>query len=94
MSKSNTAAYIAEAPRELAKIQRKAKFFASQHRKYRAQKSDLAQPYKTMTTNALSQVRFLKRIIQKVEAIQKRHDQLTLRIAELEATRSERSSHR
>ncbi len=84
MSKTTEPTYITEARRELAKRQRNAKFFASQYRQYRAQKSDLAQPYKIMTKHALSHVRYLKRSIQKAVAIQKRCDELTLRIAELE----------
>ena len=87
MSKTNEPTYITEARLELAKLQRNAESFAAQYRQYRAQNSDLAQPYKVMTKRALSHVRYLKRFIQKVVAIQKRLDDLTRRIAEVESRR-------
>ncbi len=74
---------ITEACRELAKIQKNAKFFASQYRQFRAQKSDLAQPYKIMTKYALEHVRSLKRYIKGLEDLQKQIDELDRRIAKL-----------
>lgn len=88
MSKTTEATYIGQRPRELATRQRHAKFFASQYRQYRAQKSDLAQPYKIMTKHALSHVRRLRRFVHEAVSIQKRCDGLTLRIAELELRRN------
>jgi hypothetical protein len=48
-------------------------------------KSDLARPYKIMAASALAKVRHLKRHIREIEAIQKRIDELALRIAEIDA---------
>ena len=87
MSKTSEPAYITEARRELAKRQRNVKFFASQYRQYRARKSDLARPYKIMTTLALSHVRHLKGYILKAVTIQGRIDELSLQIADLESRR-------
>lgn len=87
MTKATEPTHITEARRELARRQRNAKFFASQNRRYRAEKSNLAQPYKIMAKLALSHVRYLKRSLQRAVALQERLDELTLRIAKLESHR-------
>jgi hypothetical protein len=88
VSKDIEPTYIKEVRRELAKRQRNAKFFTSQYRQYRAQKSNLAEPYRIMAKHALSHVRRLRRFIQEAVSIQKRCDQLSLQIAELELKRN------
>jgi hypothetical protein len=80
------ASHITDARRELIKFQRNARFFSTEYRKYRARGSDLAQPYRLMRKNALAHVRQLEQYIRKSVAIQKRIDELTLRIAALEAS--------
>jgi hypothetical protein len=74
---------IKEARRELAKFQKLAKFYTSQHRQFRAQKSNLAQQYKLMAKYGLARVRSLKRYIKESEDLQKRIDELDRRIAKL-----------
>ncbi len=74
---------ITKARRELGKIQKNAKFFTSHYRQLRAQKSNLAQPYKVMAKYALAHVRSLKRYIKALEDLQKRIDEVHLRIAKL-----------
>jgi hypothetical protein len=83
MSKNHT--YLTGERSELVRAERNAKWFAAEYRKYRTRKSDLAGPYKIMATNAEAKVRRLKRHIGEMEAIQKRIDALTLRIAEIDA---------
>lgn len=85
MRKISERTNIAEARRELARYERNARHFASQYRQYRARKSDLAQPYKVMTTLALSRVRYLKDYISKAVSNQKKIDELTLQIADLKS---------
>jgi hypothetical protein len=84
VKKTTEATYIEQRRRELARFERNAEFFTSEYKQYRARKSDLAEPYRIMAKHALSHVRRLRRFIQEAVSIQKRCDQLTLRIAELE----------
>ena len=85
MSKVNGAAYLAQERRELSKAQQCAKFFTSEYRKYRTPQPDLARAHKTLAKIELAKVRLLKRHITKAEAIQKRLEQVNLRMAVLEA---------
>lgn len=79
--------YLASERRELVRAQRNARWFAAEYRKYRTKKSDLAKPYKILAANALAKVRRLKRHIPKMEALQKRLDEVTLQLAEIDAKR-------
>lgn len=62
MEATNEATYITVERRQLAKLQRNAKSFASQYRKYRAQKSELAEAYKIMAKHTLTRRPSLKKL--------------------------------
>src|SRR5258708_432789 len=90
MNKPNEATYlmresIRETRRELGSWQGKARIFASLCRQYRAQKSDLVEPFRIMNEHAFAQVRRLKVHINKLLAIQERLNDLALQIAEIES---------
>lgn len=85
---NDVANYIAERKRELAKAESKAKFFASQYKKYgEQQKPDEASDHKLQMEHACALVHLLNSQITKMEVLQKRRDAIQKRIDAVKAKR-------